>query len=114
MTIPLGMDRRKSPISHHIYYISSKAWLEHKDPYSTVFAEEFRKYQFLYDPRIPTASNPPPLVVVFAGFAILPPVIAFYSWFVIQALSLALTFVVIHRLVRGRYTLESSLLSCWR
>jgi hypothetical protein len=84
------------------YYVTSRLWVEGRDPYRTPFAPEFAKYGFQYDPRIPTGTNPPALVALFAPIALLPPGAAFVAWVAIEILSLALTLAMIVALLRRR------------
>jgi hypothetical protein len=84
------------------YYVTSRLWLEGKDPYRTPFAPEFAMYGFKYDPRIPSGGNAPPPVAAFAPFALLTPRAAFVIWTAVQALSLIVTLMMIGSLFKDR------------
>jgi hypothetical protein len=84
------------------YYVSSRLWLQGTDPYTAAFAPEFDKYGFRYDPRIPSATNPPPFVAAFAPIALLTPPAAFAAWVAVQSAALSLTLFMIASLLRHR------------
>jgi hypothetical protein len=84
------------------YYVSSRAWLDGRNPYTVSFSEEFAKFGFVYEPKIPRASNPPPLIIAFSLFALFPVTTAFYGWVLVQIISLGMTVFLIYRLVSER------------
>jgi hypothetical protein len=84
------------------YYVTSRLWLEGKDPYRTAFAPEFAKYGFRYDSRIPSGGNAPPLVAAFAPFAAFPPAAAFGMWVALETACLLVTLLMIAVLLKDR------------
>jgi hypothetical protein len=69
------------------YYISSRALIEHQDVYSVDFRDAFERYRFAYNDGIPRPTNPPLLIWLFALFAWMAPIHAFWSWALFQAVS---------------------------
>ena len=69
------------------YYLSSRALVEHQDVYGIDLEDAFEKYRFTYNYRLPHPTNPPLLLWVFAPFALMPPLYAFWGWVFIQAVS---------------------------
>lgn len=84
------------------YYVTSRLWVEGRDPYTTPFASEFARYGFRFDRRIPTGTNPPALVALFAPLTLLPPRAAFAVWVGAQTLCLIVTLTMIAALLRRR------------
>jgi hypothetical protein len=105
----IGLVRIASAIPERIhdndfahYYVTSRLWLEGRDPYATPFAAEFAKYDLRYNPRIPSGTNPPLLVVAFAPLSALSPTWAFALWAAVQTAALAATLLMICALLRER------------
>jgi hypothetical protein len=84
------------------YYISSRLLLTGRDVYTTPLPPEYERWGFRYGHVIPTATNPPLLVDVFAPFAALPPRAAFWAWALLEIVSLGCVLVVIWRLTPTR------------
>src|SRR5450432_2484004 len=76
------------------YYISSRLLLAGRDLYSTPLAPEYQRWGFRYTHAIPTATNPPLLVAIFAPFALLPPIMAFWGWVMLEVFSLGCVLVL--------------------
>jgi hypothetical protein len=87
------------------YYISSRLLLTGRDVYTTPLPPEYERWGFRYTHVIPSATNPPLLVDVFALFAALPPRAAFWAWALLEIVSLgcvlALTWRLTPTLVSG-------------
>jgi len=77
------------------YYISSRLLLSGADVYSTPLEPEYARWGFQYAASIPTATNPPLLVGVFAPFAMLPPQAAFRAWTLLEIVCLGYVLVQI-------------------
>lgn len=94
------------------YYISSRLLLAGADVYSTPLQPEYERWGFRYTHVIPTATNPPFLVGVFAPFAALPPRAAFWAWVSLEILSLGCILVLIWRLTASRLSARARRLVC--
>jgi Glycosyltransferase family 87 len=94
------------------YYISSRLLLAGADLYSTPLQPEYERWGFRYTHPIPTATNPPLLVAIFAPFALLPPVAAFWAWVVLEILSLGCVLSLMWRLLSNRLSLSVRWLVC--
>jgi len=62
------------------YYVSSRLLLDGQSPYAAPMAPLYEEYGFVFYKEIPTATNPPLLLWLFAPFALLPPPAAFGAW----------------------------------
>jgi hypothetical protein len=82
--LPSRVDR--NDFAH--YYVSSRLLLAGADVYSTSLEPEYGRWGFHYTHEIPTATNPPFLVAIFAPFAALPPRAAFWGWALLEAVCL--------------------------
>ncbi len=94
------------------YYISSRLLLTGADLYSTPLQPEYERWGFRYTHPIPTATNPPLLITVFAPFALLPPVIAFWSWVMLEMLCLGSILVLMWRLLADRLSVPMRCIVC--
>jgi hypothetical protein len=94
------------------YYISSRLLLTGVDLYSTPLEPEYQRWGFRYTHAIPTATNPPLLVAIFAPFALLPPVAAFLAWVMLEMFSLGWILVLTWRLSANRLSLPARWLVC--
>jgi hypothetical protein len=94
------------------YYISSRILLTGADLYSTPLQPEYELWGFRYTHPIPTATNPPLLVAIFAPFALLPPVAAFWGWVMLEMLSLGSILMLTWRLLADRLSLPMRCLVC--
>ncbi|QEG20349.1 glycosyltransferase family 87 protein [Mariniblastus fucicola] len=70
------------------YYVSSKLWLEGKDVYGVELTPLYEQlgWNDLKEPVF-GATNPPPLLVLFAPFAVLNPQVAHVAWMLAQILA---------------------------
>lgn len=84
------------------YYVSSRLALEGQNLYRTSLAPLYPKYGFVFHPRVPSPTNPPVLVWLFAPFAVLRPAWAFGLWVALQTVSLGVVLWLTKRLLRGR------------
>ena len=94
------------------YYISSRLLLTGGDVYSTPLRPEYQRWGFHYTHAIPTATNPPLLVGVFAPFAALPPRAAFWAWVSLEILSLGGVLALIWRLTAPSLSMRARRLVC--
>ena len=94
------------------YYISSRLLLTGADLYSTPLEPEYQRWGFRYTHPIPTATNPPLLVAIFAPFALLPPMAAFGAWVFLEIVSLGCILVLTWRLVADRLSVPARWLVC--
>jgi len=94
------------------YYISGRLLLSGSDVYSTSLQPEYQRWGFHYTHIIPTATNPPLLVTIFAPFAALPPRAAFWAWVGLEILSLAGVLVLISRLTASSLSARARRLVC--
>ena len=94
------------------YYISSRLLLTGADLYSTPLQPEYERWGFRYTHPIPTATNPPLLVAIFAPFALLPPVAAFWAWVMLEMFSLGCILMLTWRLSANRLSLPVRWLVC--
>jgi hypothetical protein len=93
---------RANKIDFAHYYVTTRLWLDGRDPYSADFSKEFPRYGFVYDPRIRSAGNAPPLVVAFAPFAAVAPRTGFIMWLLVEIGALAACLWMIVREVGNR------------
>ena len=94
------------------YYISSRLLLTGGDVYTTPLQPEYERWGFRYTHVIPTATNPPLLIDVFAPFAALPPRPAFWVWTLLQAVSLGYVLVLAWQLTASRLSAQARRLVC--
>jgi hypothetical protein len=94
------------------YYITSRLLLTGGDLYSTPLEPEYQRWGFRYTHAIPTATNPPLLVAIFAPFALLPPIEAFWAWAVLEIFSLGWILMLTWRLSANRLSLPVRWLVC--
>jgi hypothetical protein len=94
------------------YYISSRLLLAGADLYSTPLQPEYERWGFRYTHPIPTATNPPLLVVLFAPFARLTPTAAFWAWVVMEIFSLGCVLALTCQLLGDRLSLPARWLVC--
>jgi hypothetical protein len=85
-------------------YVSSRLLREGHNPYRTSLAIESEKYGFVHTEMIPTATNPPSLLWLFAPLTMVPPRAAFWVWVGVEAVSLAIILWLTRHLLRGRFT----------
>jgi len=94
------------------YYIASRLLLTGADVYSTPLEPEYDRWGFHYARGIPTATNPPFLVGVFASIAVLPPRAAFWAWTLLETVSLGYVLVVTWQLTSSRLSAQARMLVC--
>jgi hypothetical protein len=94
------------------YYISSRLLLTGAGVYSTPLEPEYDRWGFHYTPGIPTATNPPFLVGVFAPFAALPPRAAFWLWTLLETVCLGYVLLVMGQLTSSRLSTQARVLVC--
>jgi hypothetical protein len=94
------------------YYISSRLLLTGADVYSTPLEPEYDRWGFHYTRGIPTATNPPFLIGVFAPFAALPPRAAFWAWTLLETVCLAYVLVQTWQLTSSRLSAPAQMLVC--
>ncbi len=94
------------------YYISSRLLLAGADLYSTPLQPEYERWGFRYTHPIPTATNPPLLVALFAPFARLSPAAAFWAWVVLEIFSLGCVLALTWRLLGNQLSLPARWLVC--
>jgi hypothetical protein len=94
------------------YYISSRLLLTGADVYSTPLQPQYERWGFRYTHVIPTTTNPPLLVAMFAPFAALPPRASFGAWVSFEILSLGCFLVLTWRLTASRLSARARRLVC--
>lgn len=94
------------------YYISSRLLLTGADVYSTPLEPEYKRWGFHYARGIPTATNPPFLMGIFAAIAALPPRAAFWVWTMLEMVSLGYVLVVTWQLTSSRLSVQARMLVC--
>src|SRR6266404_8352036 len=94
------------------YYISSRLLLTGADLYSTPLQPEYERLGFRYTHPIPTATNPPLLVAIFAPLALLPPIAAFWTWVILEIFCLGWILMLTWRLSADRLSLPVRWLAC--
>jgi len=94
------------------YYISSRLLLTGADLYSTPLQPEYERLGFRYTHPIPTATNPPLLVAIFAPLALLPPIAAFWTWVILEMFCLGWILMLTWRLSADRLSLPAKWLAC--
>lgn len=94
------------------YYISSRLLLTRADIYSTPLQPQYERWGFRYAHVIPTATNPPLLVTIFAPFAALPPRASFWAWVSFEILSLGSILVLAWQLTASRLSARARRLVC--
>jgi hypothetical protein len=94
------------------YYISSRLLLAGADLYSTPLQPEYERWGFRYTHPIPTATNPPLLVAIFAPFAHLSPAAAFWAWVMLEVFSLGCVLALTWRLLADRLSRPMGCLVC--
>lgn len=93
---------RATQIDFAHYYVTTRLWLDGRDPYAADFAVEFPRYGFQYYSRIRSAGNAPPLVAAFAPFAAPAPRTAFVMWVLVEICALIACLWMVTREVRDR------------
>lgn len=86
------------------YYLSARVLLAGEDPYTASLEPFCERFGFEFDPRIVTGTNPPPLTLLLAGVAWLPPAPAYAVWAMLQLTCLAgLLGALVRRASRGGF-----------
>jgi hypothetical protein len=86
------------------YYVASRLFLERSNPYATPLEPAYAAAGFVFRSDVPTVTNPPGLLWLFAPFALLPPRVAFWVWVAVETASLAAILWMTRRLLSGRLT----------
>ena len=94
------------------YYVSSESLLRGKNPYQVDFKEAYKTHNFVFDERIYGATNPPTLIWLFSPLVYLTPSHAFWTWMVIQSLSLIGIFWLLGRLLQDKLQTKTWWLIC--
>jgi hypothetical protein len=94
------------------YYISSRLLLTGGDVYSTPLEPEYDRWGFHYHRGIPTETNPPFLVGIFAPFAALPPRAAFWLWTLLESICLGYVLAATWQLTSSRLSAPARMLVC--
>ena len=81
------------------FYLPSKMVLQGENPYTTPLGTFGKQYGFPSSERVPTGSNPPPLLWLFAPVALLEARTGFWVWVAVQAASLCLVLWLTRRLL---------------
>jgi hypothetical protein len=80
------------------YYLSSRLLIDGDDPYRTPLKPLYAAHGFVFDARIPTATNPPPLLWLIAPFSLMSPGVAHGMWSGFNGLSLVACLLMIRRM----------------
>jgi hypothetical protein len=91
---------RASDFSH--YYLSCRALLEGRSPYTTPLVPMAKEHGLVLSPDLIFGGNSPGLQWLFAPFAMLSPAPAFWLWSLLQALSLGVMLWCTRRLLARR------------
>ena len=91
---------RQNDFSH--YYAAGRLAWEGHNPYRTGLAPMCERLGLVYDPQIPVATNPPPLVWLTALLAMWPLRVAFGLWLGVQLAGLAVILWLTRRLLGDR------------
>jgi len=96
------------------YYVTSRFYLEDRNPYETPMQSGFQRYSFHFAPHLTprTASNPPLLLIGFSALTIFPPNIAYSLWFIIQFFSLAIIIYLTRWILSDRMSSRGFLFFC--
>jgi hypothetical protein len=94
------------------YYISSRLLLTGGDVYTTPLPPEYKRWGFQSALWIPTETNPPFLVAIFAPFAALPPRVAFWAWVLSEVFCLGCILVLTWQLTASRLSARARRLAC--
>ncbi|HVM62374.1 MAG TPA: glycosyltransferase family 87 protein [Verrucomicrobiae bacterium] len=94
------------------YYISSRLLLAGADVYATPLEPECARWGFQYSAAIPTATNPPFLVGIFAPFAALPPRAAFWAWTLFEVICLGYVLIQVWRATTSTLSARARRLVC--
>ena len=84
------------------YHLSSRLVMEGRNPYTTAFGPMSVGGGVVFRPDIPSATNPPGLLWLFAPFVLLPVRGAFWVWVAMEAASLAVILWLTRVLLRDR------------
>src|SRR5258708_38695741 len=78
--IATEVPERSRTIDFAHYYASSRVLIEGGNPYTTPLSALFDRWGFVYFEDIPFGTNPPPLLWLFAPFALLSPQAGDAAW----------------------------------
>jgi hypothetical protein len=94
------------------YYISSRLLLTGADVYSTPLEPEYDRWGFHYYRGIPSETNPPFLVELFAPFAALPPRAAFWLWTLLETVCLGYVLMQTWQWTSSRLSAQARMVVC--
>lgn len=92
------------------YYLSSRLWYEGTSPYPVALGALHARYGFHEADVIPHATNPPPLVWLFAPLTALSPWAAYLVWVGLQGLSLLALLLGVRCLLGDRLPVDAWLM----
>jgi hypothetical protein len=110
--VALVLPARASRNDFAHYYISGRLLLAGADVYSTPLEPEYDHWGFQFTRGIPTATNPPFLVGMFAPFAALPPRAAFWAWTLLEVVSLGYILMQVWRATSLQLSAQARMLVC--
>lgn len=102
--IATELPARSRTIDFAHYYASSRILIEGGNPYQTPLASEYDRWGFEHFKDIPFGTNPPPLLWLFAPFAMMAPRAAYAGWLLVQLASLVALLWLTRRLLADRLT----------
>jgi len=89
------------------YYVTSKLWLDGENIYGVELQPHYEKLGWdEFDEPVDHATNPPPLLALFAPFASLDPPIAHSAWMLAQLLALVCAVWFAWKCVRGTISFD--------
>ena len=90
------------------YYVSSKLWLEGEDVYGVNLQPHYDKLGWHeFDEPVDHATNPPPLLALFAPLTSLDPPVAHSAWMLVQLLAMISAAWFTWKCVRETISLDS-------
>jgi len=108
----LIIPERSKRLDFSHYYVSSRLYLDGRNPYTTELYPLYQRYGFNPIPDINKATNPPLLILGFSIFAIFSPNTAFYLWLLFEVVSLILTLFFIHWILSKRLSSHGFIILC--
>ena len=94
LRIVLALPSRANQNDFAHYYLSSRLLIDGSEPYRTPLEPLYAAHGFVFDARIPTATNPPPLLWLVAPFSLMSPKWAYWMWAGLNGMSLAACLVM--------------------
>ena len=112
LKITLVLPQRSVQNDFAHYYISSRLYVEGRNPYATPMQPLYEHYGFHLHPNLTKGSNPPLLLLFFAPFTLLPPALAFSFWVIVQVASLVVILNLTRQLLGDRISLRGFRFLC--